>query len=113
LSLAYISFKKIGIWFQNNRETKGASRPKAGPDARLATTWTVRKVVKEKMSAELNALVLQQDSAALPGTKGYMRYVQKCLTGLVKGLSEAEQREFAALAHEWNIAGVDMDKQAK
>ena len=106
-------FQKIGTWFQNNREAKGASRPKAGPDARLVTTWTVRKVVKEQHSAELNALVLQLDPTALPGTKGYMRHVQPCLTQMVKGLSEAEVREFAALAEEWNEAGVDMEKQAK
>ena len=69
--------------------------------------------MKEQHSAELNALVLQQDPTALPGTKGYMRHVQGCLTQMVKGLSEAEVREFAAVAEEWNNTGVDMDRQAK
>ena len=65
------------------------------------------------MSAELNGLILQKDPAALPGSKGYMTHIQECLTTLVKGLSEQQQEEFAALAQEWNTAGVDIDKQAK
>ena len=106
-------FKKIRTWFQNNWDSKGTSRPEPKADARLRTTWTVRKVVKEQMAAELNALVLQKDSSALPGTKGYMRHVQECLTVLVQGLSEDKEQEFTALANEWNSAGVDADKQAK
>ena len=65
------------------------------------------------MSAELNRLILQKDPAALPGSKGYMAHIQECLTRLVKGLSEQQQQEFAALAQEWNTAGVDVDQQAK
>lgn len=69
--------------------------------------------MKQEMSAELDALILQKDSAALPGTTGYMRHVQECLTVLVKKLSKEKEKEFAALAHQWNVAGVDEDKQAK
>jgi hypothetical protein len=70
-------------------------------------------VVKQQMSAELNALILEKDSMAHPGTALYLRYMQDCLTQLMDGLSKEKTKEFADLADQWNSAGAKPSIQAK
>jgi hypothetical protein len=107
-----IFLKKVGNWFQNHRGTKQASTKAVG-DGRTTTTWTLRKVVRQEMGADLNALILKRDPTALPGSSVYLRHVQECLTELVDGLSKDKAKEFASLAIEWNSGGVDAHTQAK
>jgi hypothetical protein len=108
--------KKVTVWFQNahQRRQDGKSKTsKTSGDARAATTWTVRKVVKEAMADELNALILKKDSSAHPGTQGYLTLVQKCLTVLVEGLSPEKKRRFEEVATLRNSVGVEPDLKAK
>jgi hypothetical protein len=73
----------------------------------------VRKVAKEALSAELNALILTKDPTAQPGTKAYLKLVQDCLTELVKDLSKQQVKAFEDVVTVRNTVGVDPDLKAK
>jgi hypothetical protein len=115
--LIHTSFKKVLVWFQNSQQRqKGqAPRKKKKPvlDGRSALAWTVRKVVREKMSDEVDAVVLSKDPGARRGTKDYLTLVQDCLTTVMEGLSEEKLTEFAEIANLRNAEGVDVEIQAK
>jgi hypothetical protein len=70
-------------------------------------------VVREQMSAKLNELILEKDSASHPGTKAYLKLVQGCLTELVDGLGKQKRAEFDDIAALQNTVGVDADLKAK
>jgi hypothetical protein len=70
-------------------------------------------VVKEALSAELNALILTKDPTAHPGTKDYLKLVQDCLTELIKGLSKKQLEDFADVANVRNTVGVEPGLKAK
>lgn len=115
-TLMPILLQKVTVWFQNahqRRQEGNAKTSRATSDRRDATTWTVRKLVKEQKEDELNALILKEDSSAHPGTKSYLKHVQKCLTVLVDALSKTETTEFEGVVAERNIAGVDSALKAK
>jgi hypothetical protein len=107
--------KKVVVWFQNSHQKtrESTKTTKVTRDGRIATNWTVRKVAKEAMSDELNALVLARDSTAHPGTTDYLKHVQDCLTDLVKGLSKKQAQDFAEVAALRNRVGVDPGLKAK
>jgi hypothetical protein len=107
-----ISVQKVSVWFQNNREVKSGVKGMA-EDARLATTWTLRKVVMKEMSEDVNAAILRKNSTAHPGTRQYLRHLQDCITQVVGCLNKEKRKEFEGLAAAWNAAGVDADLQAK
>jgi hypothetical protein len=109
-----IPFKKVLVWFQNcQQRKKDQTTKKKSNDARSAVSWTVHKVVKEQMSDEVDALVLEKDPRAIRGSKDYLTLVQDCLTEVIKGLSKEKVKEFADLADLWNAVGVDPDLKAK
>jgi hypothetical protein len=112
-----IPFKKVLVWFQNSQQRKKdqAPRKKNKPvlDGRSALAWTVRKVVREKMSDEVDAVVLAKDPGAKRGTTDYLILVQDCLTSVIEGLSKEKLKEFADLADLRNAEGVDVDLKAK
>jgi len=114
-----IPCKKVLVWFQNSQQRKSgdkskkAKKTKPALDGRSALTWTLRKVVKEKKSDEVDALVLEKDPAATRGTEGYLTHLQHCITTVIEGLTEEETMEFEDLADQWNAKGVDPDIQAR
>jgi hypothetical protein len=111
-----ILLQKVTVWFQNAHQRTQDGKPKtskATGDSRAVMTWTARKVIKEKMSDELNALVLDVDSEAQPGSKGYLKHVQACLTKLIEGMSEEKVKEFEEEAAVRNSEGVDASLRAK
>jgi len=110
-----IPLKKVHVWFQNSHSKTNQSSKTTKPtcDGRVATIWTLRKVVKDKMSDELNALILTKDSSAHPGTTQYLTLLQQCLTNLINSLSKERTQEFEDLATLRNSVGVDGDLKAK
>jgi hypothetical protein len=109
-----VPLKKVLVWFQNcQQRKKDQPTKKKSNDARSAMTWTVRKVVKEQMSDEVDALVLEKDPRATRGSKNYLTLVQDCLTEVIEGLSKEKVKEFADLADLRNTVGVDPDLKAK
>lgn len=65
------------------------------------------------MSDELNELLLEMDPEAYPGSKGYLKYVQLCLTQLMEGLSKEKVKDFEETAALWNAEGVDPGLKAR
>jgi hypothetical protein len=111
-----IPFQKVLVWFQNTQQRKkdkASKKSMVSRDGRAAMTWTLRKVVKEQMSDEVDALVLKKNPEARRGTKDYLVLVQDCLTTLIDGLSKEKKKELTSLAEEWNSTGVDPDIKAK
>jgi hypothetical protein len=112
-----IPIQKILVWFQNSQQRKKDQTPrkksKLALDGRSALAWTVRKVVREKMSDEVDALVLEQDPGAKRGSKDYLTLVQDCITTVIEGLSKEKLKEFSDLADLRNAEGVDVDLKAK
>ena len=111
-----IPFQKVLVWFQNTlqrKKDKASKKFMVSRDGRAALNWTLRKVVKEQMSDEVDALVLKKNPDAKRGTKDYLVLVQDCLTTFIDGLSKEKQEELTALAEEWNSMGVDPDIKAK
>lgn len=82
-------------------------------DRRLMTTWTVRKVVKELMSEEIDAKIKEENPSLVAGGPGYIQLYQSCWSQVEEGLSTAKRLEFQKLATKWNREGADHKVQAK
>jgi hypothetical protein len=115
--LILIPFQKVLVWFQNSQQRKKDQAPRkkktAVLDSRSALAWTVRKVVREKMSDDVDAAILEKDPGAKRGTKDYLMLVQDCLTSVIEGLSKEQLKEYADLADVRNAEGVDVELKAK
>lgn len=119
VALISIPYKKVLVWFQNFQQRKQdhksqkSKKSKSAKDGRSALTWTLRKVVKEKFSDEIDALVLKKDPEAKRGSQGYLKIVQDCLTTFINSLSKEVKQEFEDLADQRNAEGVDADLKAQ
>jgi hypothetical protein len=77
------------------------------------TTWTVRKVVKELMSDDIDAKIKRKNPNLVAGTAGYIQLYQSCWTQVEAGLSHAKKLELERLAAKWNREGTDHAVQAR
>jgi hypothetical protein len=82
-------------------------------DRRLMTTWTVRKVVKELMSDEIDARIKKKNSNLVAGSQGYIQLYQACWSQVEEGLSKEKRLELQNLALKWNKEGADYKVQAR
>jgi hypothetical protein len=116
LTFIPILLQKVTVWFQNahqRRQDRNPKTSKATGDSRAVMTWTAHKVIKEKISDELNALLLDMDPEAHPGSKGYLKHVHSCLTELIERLSEEKVKEFEEVAALRDSDGVNAGLKAK
>ena len=105
--------KKIINWFNNHRKTSADKEDVEDSDKRILTTWTVRKIVKELMEDEIDAVIKQRDPNCRAGTKDYIKLYQRAWTEVEKGLSEEKRREYENLAEEWNREGTTLAVKAR
>jgi hypothetical protein len=106
--------QKVNNWFKNHRRQLAEDDDEVeGADRRLMTTWTVRKVVKELMSDEIDARIKRKNPNVVAGTAGYIQLYQSCWTQVEAGLSQAKRLELERLAAKWNREGTDHVVQAR
>jgi hypothetical protein len=106
--------QKVSNWFKNHRRQVAEDDDEVeGADRRLKTTWTVRKVVKELMSDEIDAKIKRKNPNLVAGTAGYIQLYQLCWSEVDEGLTPAKRIELETLAAKWNREGTDHTVQAR
>jgi HSP90 family molecular chaperone len=82
-------------------------------DRRFSGTWTVRKVVKEKMGEAIYEAIKQKAPEAQPGSAEYIQHYQAAWTHVTNHLSEEQRKEYELLAQEWNKNGLSVKMKAQ
>jgi uncharacterized protein YqfA (UPF0365 family) len=82
-------------------------------DKRLATTWTVAKVVKKRKADKIHQLVLSRNPECKAEDKEYLALYAKCWSEITKALSDGKREKYQRLADQWNSEGVDAETQAQ
>jgi hypothetical protein len=105
--------KKITNWFNNHRKTTSDKEDVEDSDKRVITTWTVRKIVKELMEDDIDAVIKRKNPNCRAGTKDYIMLYQAAWTQVEKGLSQDKRREYEQMAQEWNRDGTTLAVKAR
>jgi hypothetical protein len=106
--------QKISNWFKNHRRQLAEDDDVVEEgDRRLMTTWTVRKVVKELMSDEIDTRIKKRNPNLVAGSQGYIQLYQACWSEVEEGLSKAKRLELQNIAVKWNKKGADHKVQAR